>query len=1588
MPSYLDFNTTKNFRDNILKRNLSTTNGPSNFSGNSYLVQNLNDFQVINSDDVEVARDEKLLLTQTKNTFKPKDFFINEELRDLPRQFNLTLYYTDGSPYFVSQNHTLVGIMRNENYENESELFKFAAKHIRDNKTGPVLSRIQQNLERSTVGRFRLLDALNGSTSTAINLVTGKEPLIQKNYQITVASSILGKGIDFLQTVSGVEFPFSEIPGDYLSNPSNPVNYRPETNVVGNVLQDITGALGSLVGIQRRPKRSSKPSDLFVKYLGEGQKQTLFNLLSFSKYAPNYTTSARSQQSSKLFSFTDNFAGGVKNLLGLEAPSGVAYVGDDRSQDVHYASADLNDRIVRSNYYLSVMFDPIQAELFKTDINVSEGGSLSGKLTWTSKKSQNKLGENNQEYNSERSQFEDTLSTAFTFREDSILAETQRLLDSLPSNGGEARSHVANVIDQTSRVFREGDQLLSRGSAIKYVNKFTGEESGVEYCRVWTKDRPYFNNSDTMKRNGNIRKFESSVMSTPWNLNIGPISNGNKGFDGSTNIFPKGDGFYAKKYMFSIENLAWKTSNKKGFRTIDLPFCERGPNEGRVMWFPPYDLKISETNNARWESNMFLGRPEPIYTYQNTERSGTIGFKVVVDHPSILNLLVREHFKNMSDVEADNYINAFFAGCEELDFYTLIRTYTTLDSDDIQNLKAYLNDNKDSETIKKYRVVTEDIKLPKPNTSPDPNSTKTEKLSATLFFPNDEPSGTSTTATSIYGSVYSGYVNTSGTTGTSSTFLYDLNGAATTLLQTSSTGNSNVQNDKKVIFGKTDILSSETGSTLTQVINEAEKGFTQLTNNYNEYSGKITKLKDDITNKNVQEIKVVFYSTTSFVADETYNLKLSLRRSHSVLQDVFDKLSNGKKPSIKNWPISVQSGQEKTGVKLNQEYSLKDFGYESEGKLIIEAQNIGENLVGGTVSGYKNIDCHNKEIKTSTVLKKTAPITFYCRQTTVKFDYTVSEKQPTEVDQNQVDTTDLPKTRLEPIPGLDKLGDRVKKPPIDVMKRIIMKTLSECYYFKKLEENSPIVFKSLKEKLKYFHPGFHSTTPEGLNARLTFLQQCIRPGDTIPIKGISDNSDLPARNTSFGPPPICVLRIGDFYHSKIIIRDVNISYDESVWDMNPEGIGVQPMLANVTLQVSFIGGQGMESTVERLQNALSSNFYANTEMYDERSISTNTMIAGESASGFTKSFLDSIQKSNPTTPEHLNDSTNAQDVMKGWYIGTYNESQSAITYTNLIKDIYNRTEEYFSKYQSTYNVVNKRFGKYLTSLIFSNDYRTIKNCDVYTGSTSGTTELLGIYPTTNDIGSYIEDFKTEIINSIDSEDITTILGFDSILKDSDIITKSNRLIRNPIKEHVKSELDILLELKEIKDLERLRNNLVSSIDRLNFISKNSFDGKIEKEGTKMYQADLSGFTPTSFYSEYDNCVDYLINNQPKLNLYLDNTIDFNSISLDTNKLSTILSVVLNGQKTKITDVYKIDTILFPSKSIEKMNKKFDEFIDIPKDLDFKLKKFIGRKNDKEITYGITSISEITDSVVKTDLTNVMARKIVKPIDSKLNYYKL
>lgn len=156
---------------------------------------------------------------------------------------------------------------------------------------------------------------------------------------------------------------------------------------------------------------------------------------------------------------------------------------------------------------------------------------------------------------------------------------------------------------------------------------------------------------------------------------------------------------------------------------------------------------------------------------------------------------------------------------------------------------------------------------------------------------------------------------------------------------------------------------------------------------------------------------------------------------------------------------------------------------------------------------------------------------------------------------------------------------------------------NEGEFFELLDKESPFLHNLITDKIRYFDPAYHSISPEGFNARLTFLHQCTRQGSTVESSAFETST---AYNLAFGRPPVCVLRLGDFYYTKVIFTSLNIQYEQPQWDLNPEGIGVMPMFANIDLDFKFLGGSDLSGPIQRLQNAVSFNYYANTSVYDNR----------------------------------------------------------------------------------------------------------------------------------------------------------------------------------------------------------------------------------------------------------------------------------------------------------------------------------------------------------------------------------------------------
>ena len=509
----------------------------------------------------------------------------------------------------------------------------------------------------------------------------------------------------------------------------------------------------------------------------------------------------------------------------------------------------------------------------------------------------------------------------------------------------------------------------------------------VEYCRAWTKDRPYWKYSDLVKSEGNQWKNTNSILDATYNLNIAPTNHDG----GKSTSMP--DGTKVKKYMFSIENLAWRGTGEQS----NLPASEKGPNGGRVMWFPPYDIQVGDTNSASWSPTNFLGRPEPIYTYNNSERLGTLSFKIVVDHPSTLNAIIDTQLRGMPDAEADAVLESFFAGCRKYDVYTLAQQYPNLGFEFINQVQvALVGGSKD---------VTTDV--------------------------NSDPENT--------------------------------------VLDNSSS--------EKTLGGY----------------------------------------------------------------------------------------------------LSVEQAAE---IEKNQNKDEEDAS--------INVDNVNQGNTNGTF----------------------------------------------------------------------RIGAQSKRA---TMTSIIRKLLGEANYFTFLREQYPFLYQSLRDNLKFFHPAFHAMTPEGLNSRTTFLLQCTRPGKTIPTVTEQGTSMVDADNTAFGPPPVCVLRIGDFYHSKVAFDSMSFSYDENLLDLNPEGIGVQPMIVSVQSNFKFIGGQSLEGPVSKLQNALSFSYFANTELYDERAQPQTIPEATMSLDQIADNFVNFFKKPEGGTTTLDGETAPSLDApLSSYYVGSKNTEPGLI----------------------------------------------------------------------------------------------------------------------------------------------------------------------------------------------------------------------------------------------------------------------------------------------------------------------------------------
>lgn len=430
------------------------------------------------------------------------------------------------------------------------------------------------------------------------------------------------------------------------------------------------------------------------------------------------------------------------------------------------------------------------------------------------------------------------------------------------------------------------------------------------------------------------------------------------------------------------------------------------------------------------------------------------------------------------------------------------------------------------------------------------------------------------------------------------------------------------------------------------------------------------------------------------------------------------------------------------------------------------------------------------------------------------------------------------------------------------------------------------------------------------------------------------------------------------------------------------------MIANVTMQISFIGGQGLKEPVARLQNALSFNFFGNTEVYDHRSTATEDRVK------FNITELERILKETPRAPSRAETSQSSDAPILGKYIGESAVSGTTLSLNynsyllNPTTNIFNITKEYFDSMETTYKDVLKNYSKLILPLVFSPSFKKKYKMDVYnTISTTTEIELFGEYDGNKSFNEYVDGFQTSLIKKLNSlTSISQFLEFDSFLVQYKI-ERSDDILKPYIEERIKTVME---ELKGVSltGIYENRNKIIDTFDKLNFVmSSNGKDGKLEKSG--IVGAQLNDFNPNKFYEKYEKVVKFFQDEHAEsFTNNLDTTLDFNrmgNLDITDDVFRDLLGIFLKDKVNEIEKLYtdSADDSFFTRQVVNKIGRKIEKILITPRvrDIRFRAPRL---KNTKPVIY---STVIFTLNGTEEDNLKKIHNGEDKSSGTKLNYFR-
>jgi len=194
--------------------------------------------------DLELINEFYIDAAYVKNAFGPeagyKDLVI---VTDVTPGYQYFLPYYDLNPLvFIPSQYTPFEIITSNTPQGSDGPLSqdsFLAKIGADSLKFAFEERIayeEQQILNSVVNLDSLQDPFEASL-----VATGQQPLIGKNWKITVPENPLLAGVNLLNRITGTYFPVSFIPGDYFDETNQVLS--PQTENALNVVNNLTGGL-------------------------------------------------------------------------------------------------------------------------------------------------------------------------------------------------------------------------------------------------------------------------------------------------------------------------------------------------------------------------------------------------------------------------------------------------------------------------------------------------------------------------------------------------------------------------------------------------------------------------------------------------------------------------------------------------------------------------------------------------------------------------------------------------------------------------------------------------------------------------------------------------------------------------------------------------------------------------------------------------------------------------------------------------------------------------------------------------------------------------------------------------------------------------------------------------------------------------------------------------------------------------------------------------------------------------------------------------------------------------------------------------